>query len=104
MTDLREFNKVIQPIDPLQSGTSLPSLYQKDDLLYLLITIPLQEKDREKNCLHSAYLKYFSACKEISMEESPTGVANGAAGYVPAGIPAPWLVYTRNNYTETVFI
>ena len=31
-------------------------------------------------------------------------VVKGAEGCVPTGILAPRLVYTRNNYMETVFI
>ena len=63
VTDLRAINKVIQPMDPLQSGISLPSLLPKGwplkviDLKECFFTIPSQEKDREKNCLHSAYLQ-----------------------------------------------
>ena len=54
VTNLRAINKVIQSMDPLQSGIPLPSLLPKGwpliviDLKDCFFTIPLQEKDREK--------------------------------------------------------
>ena len=54
MTELRAVKKVIQHIGPLQSGSPLHSLLQKErpliviDLKNCFFIIPLQEKDREK--------------------------------------------------------
>ena len=54
VTDLRAVNKVIQPMGPLQSGISLPSLLPKGwpliviDFKDCFFTIPLEGKGREK--------------------------------------------------------
>ena len=54
VTNLRAINKVIQSMDPLQSGIPLPSLLPKGwpliviDLKNYFFTISLQQKDREK--------------------------------------------------------
>ena len=59
---IRAVNKVIQLIGSLLSGIPLASLVPKEqslivtDLKDCFFTIPLQEKDREKICLHSTYL------------------------------------------------
>ena len=48
--------------------------------------------------------KSYPLCGIQEQGEKQEDVAKVAVGCVPAGILAPWLVYTRNNYTETVFI
>ena len=64
VTDDRAINKVIQPMDPLQSGIPLPSLLPKGwrliviDLKDCFFTIPLQQRI-EKNLLSQCGLIMF---------------------------------------------
>ena len=65
MTDLRAVNNIIQPMSPLKSGISLPSLLPKEwplividlkDCFFIFFPYTFSSKGQRKICLHSAYI------------------------------------------------
>ena len=82
VTGLRAVSKIIQPLGPLQSGFSLPSLLPKGwpltviDLKDCFFTKPLQEKDQEKFAITVPVYNNSQSTRRYQWTVLPQGMLN----------------------------
>ena len=82
LTDLREINKIIQPMGSLQPGISIPSLLPKEwpiiviDLKDCFFTIPLHEHDKERFAFSIPTFNRDRPIKRYHWKGLPQGMLN----------------------------